>query len=280
MHHVHLWEENPAAQARVWCAVPGKVDAQTFASLLSLIPTLSQISVWMYIIPLPMAIWRAQEQWIDTEYFCCHYSLSVKLTMQVLYISLTKNHVSNCPCWFCSTMSLWSAQENHCPAGRNGFSCRFFSAFFNRGRNSSPRRAWELGGEDCGTCPLVTVLWGSFSRIHWPTSSCKGIWGSLVCWWCSAYFLFLTRNVILQPRCRHEREQTGWSWPCCGQRQCWQLALNCSHYPSLKAVSTLRSLLASGRLLLTKSAEVMMSLVWFFSVKSWRHSGTLESPQP
>lgn len=91
--------ERKNSGARVWHAVPGNVDAQTFGSLLSLIPTLSQISVWMYII---LFIQRAQEQWIDTEYFCYHYSLSVKCRMQSLDI-LNKNCVSNCLCWFCYT---------------------------------------------------------------------------------------------------------------------------------------------------------------------------------
>lgn len=213
-----------AAQTRAWRAVPGIVDAQTFASLLSLISTLSQIPVWMHFISIPllMAIWRAQEQWMsDTEYFC-YYSLSVKGTKQLLHISLTKSCVSNCPCWFHYTNEPLTSPRKPLPCvgfiqqdslvyqqlrGNLGFismlvMLNLFPIFYQKCHPSAKMQTWtwtNLAGADSA------VDKGSAGSRHW------------------------TIHII----------------------------------PAQKAVSTLRSFLLSCRLLLTKLAEVMMNLVWF-----------------
>lgn len=220
-----------AAQTRAWRAVPGNVDAQTFASLLSLISTLSQTPVWMHFISIPLlvAIWRAQEQWMsDTEYFCYHYSLSVKGTKQLLHISLTKSCVSNCLCWFHYTNEPLTSPRKPLPCvgfiqqdslvyqqlrGNLGFismlvMLNLFRIFYQKCHPSAKMQTWtrtNLAGADSA------VDKGSAGSWHW------------------------TIHII----------------------------------PAQKAVSTLRSFLLSCRLLLTKLAEVMMNLVWFgFSVSS------------
>lgn len=105
----------------------------------------------------------------------------------------------------------------------------FLQIFFSVFQWRSPRKTWKLDSEQVS---VETGLWGSLSGIHWSTTSCKKIWVPLICWWCSAYFLFFT---ILQPRCSPEWEQTWlkpslqWTW------QRWQPVSKCSYYSISKS---------------------------------------------
>lgn len=253
-------------------AVPGNVDAQTFASLLSLIPTLSQISVWMYIIPL---IQRAQEQWIDTEYFCYHYSLSVKCRMQLLDI-LTKNCVSSCPCWFCYTYEPLISPRKWLPCWNKWLFLQIFFLHFSTEVSQENQRTGWWGLWHMPPCHSAV---GFIQQDSLAYQQLEGnlVFISMLVMLC--YFLFFTRNVILQPRCRHEWEQI------------W-LELTLQWTKAVLAAVTEPSTLFQSKkqyplwdhFMQTFTDQVSrgddgFGLVWFFSIKSWRHSRRQESLQ-